>query len=316
MGSEAWLVVKCKKRSRHVIISWMVFLKNVLILLALSLTGPLSACSQTTQESGLASTPPASPTLTGTKTPTSLPTRTPLPQVDRAAVPTATNLPSPFPTPHRCSPLAGYLLAELPGIVSNPYNPPEPPSDDPHHGVDLAELLPGSQVAVPGMAVQAAFDGRVAGVINDRFPYGYAVIVETPLESLGSIWPSHLVLPTPLPSPLTSPVLTCPAVEAPYERAEPRSLYILYAHLQSAPPVQPGQALACGDMLGALGDSGNALAPHLHFETRLGPGGAHFASLANYDNSATQQEMGLYCLWRVSGIFQLLDPLALLGLQP
>jgi hypothetical protein len=54
----------------------------------------------------------------------------------------------------------------------------------------------------------------------------------------------------------------------------------------------------------------------LHVETRIGPAGARFASLAHYDNRATPEEMGLYCLWRISGLFQLVDPLAVLALQP
>ena len=164
--------------------------------------------------------------------------------------------------------------------------------------------------------MQAALGGQVAGVIADRFPYGNAVMVETRLQDLPPGWVEALALPTALPQALSNPALTCPAATTPYIQEEPRSLYVLYAHLQDLPKVQPGQTLACGDELGAVGQSGNALNPHLHFEVRLGPAQARFGSLAHYDNSATPEEMGLYCLWRVSGIFQLLDPLALLALQP
>ena len=79
--------------------------------------------------------------------------------------------------------------------------------------------------------------------------------------------------------------------------------------------MQTGQEVACGQPLGAVGSSGNALNPHLHFEVRVGPSGAPLYSMAHYDASATPQEMAMYCLWRVSGWFQLFDPLKLL-LQP
>jgi hypothetical protein len=46
---------------------------------------------------------------------------------------------------------------------------------------------------------------------------------------------------------------------------------------------------------------------------RLGPAGVRFSSLAHYDASATIEEMFNYCTWRVSGLFQLVDPMLLLG---
>jgi murein DD-endopeptidase MepM/ murein hydrolase activator NlpD len=63
-----------------------------------------------------------------------------------------------------------------------------------------------------------------------------------------------------------------------------------------------------------VGTSGNSVNPHLHLETRLGPAGFTFASLAHYDTSATQDEMRQYCLWRLSGAFQPFDPMLLLGI--
>ncbi|RPI22437.1 MAG: hypothetical protein EHM70_23795 [Chloroflexota bacterium] len=79
------------------------------------------------------------------------------------------------------------------------------------------------------------------------------------------------------------------------------------------PALETGDEVACGQPLGAVGGSGNALNPHLHLETRLGPGGALIGSLAHYDSSASLLEMNRYCTWRVSGLFQILDPRRLLG---
>ena len=93
-----------------------------------------------------------------------------------------------------------------------------------------------------------------------------------------------------------------------------RSLYILYAHLENEIELQPGDWVTCGQAIGTVGSSGNALNPHLHFETRVGPAAMRFSSMAHYDNSATLEEMSSYCLWRISGLFQMIDPLQVIGL--
>jgi murein DD-endopeptidase MepM/ murein hydrolase activator NlpD len=166
------------------------------------------------------------------------------------------------------------------------------------------------------MPVQAVLSGVAASVITDRFPYGNAVLIETPLDHLPEAWLQTLNLPQPLPQSLVNPALTCPTIADPFPPSTQRSLYLLYAHLQTLPLVEPEQSVTCAQPLGAVGDSGNALNPHLHLEVRVGPSGARFASLAHYDNRASPDEMGAYCLWRVSGVFQLVDPLLLLALEP
>jgi murein DD-endopeptidase MepM/ murein hydrolase activator NlpD len=265
--------------------------------------------------------PRATP-LEPTRLPASTPTVAPPTGTPTRAAPTATLLasstPSPTPGVQVCSPLEGIPLANLPELVSNPYAPPLPGSDDPHHGVDLALLDPATRLALAGHPVQAALPGIVAGTIRERFPYGNAVLVETPLEELPAAWLDVLLLPTPAPVQLNHPVLTCPTPSAPLHlEVEARSLYLLYAHLLEPPEVISGEALACGAPLGAVGLSGNTLNPHLHLEVRVGPSGLRFESLAHYTASASPQEMGDYCLWRVSGAFQPIDPLAvLLGLEP
>ncbi len=219
--------------------------------------------------------------------------------------------------PHLCSPLQDVPLSQLAGLVSNPYHPPPPGSDDPHAGVDLAMRLPGSHVAVAGQPVQAALGGQVILRTQDRFPFGNAVIIETPLNAAPEDGWFGAQLPTPAPTPLTHSALTCPAVpdSLGFDPAN-RSLYTLYAHFKEPSPLAQGQAVTCGQVIGTVGDSGNALNPHLHFEMRVGPAGLRLDSMAHYDASATIPEMSSYCLWSVSGWFQLVDPLRVLSLAP
>jgi murein DD-endopeptidase MepM/ murein hydrolase activator NlpD len=230
--------------------------------------------------------------------------------------PTAQPSPTPPTAPQIASPLAGYDLEALPAQISNVYHPPAPGSDDPHQGVDFADFDAGDRIARTGMPVQAAIGGQVAAVIQDRFPYGNAVMVESPLDEFSSQWAESLNLPEPLLELRSGGALTCPETPA-LPQTERRSLYILYAHLLEAPEMQPGETIASGQALGKVGESGNALSPHLHFEVRVGPSGMVWSSMAHYDVSASIAEMGAYCLWRVSGAFQTIDPLCLLGLcQP
>ena len=272
----------------------------------------LAACG------GASSPTPISPSATPpppTATPTLQATVLPSPS-SLSPTPPLSLSPTPTPTPEAqvCSPLQGVALSDLPGMVVNPFAPPSRPgSDDPHHGTDLAQVGAGN-IALAGLPVQAVLAGQVAAVIVDRFPYGNAVIIETPLERLPGRWWEVLVLPTPAPTLAFIPALTCPTPEHPLVWDEnARSLYLLYAHMQSPPSPQPDEAVACGQTLGAIGDSGNALNPHLHLEVRLGPSGVRIPSLAHYDPSATVDEMAYYCAWRVSGLFQLLDPMDILG---
>lgn len=208
--------------------------------------------------------------------------------------------------------MQGVSLADLPGRITNPYHPPAPGSDDPHHGVDLGDFLPGSRVAISGLTVQATISGRVAAVLQNRFPYGYAVMVETPLEGL----PAGLdiaAIPTPAPTLALNTPLTCPdAPSLTVADPQKRSLYVLYAHMKEPPLVNVEDEIACGQAIGVIGDSGNALNPHLHFEARVAPAGLRPGSLAHYDASATAEEMNRYCLWRISGFFQLMDPMIIL----
>jgi murein DD-endopeptidase MepM/ murein hydrolase activator NlpD len=183
--------------------------------------------------------------------------------------------------------------------------------------VDLADLLTGSAVARAGRGVQAALAGRVASVIRNRFPYGNAILIETPLDGLPGAWLEVLQVPTPEPTLPARSALTCPTPQVPAAwNLVQRSLYLLYAHMQQTPSLDPGEMVSCGEKLGAIGSTGNALNPHLHLEARLGPAGADFTSMAHYDASASPAEMRAYCDWRVSSLFQLIDPMRVFKVLP
>jgi murein DD-endopeptidase MepM/ murein hydrolase activator NlpD len=273
----------------------------------------LSSCSPApaaVQENSATALPLSAP-LTATAIPIETVRPSPTPSSTSTQIPpTATITPALLV----CSPLDGYSLDQMAGLVSNPFHPPPPGSDDPHQAVDLADRQPGSQVALAGRVVQAVLEGSVAAVIQDRFPYGNALLVETPLEGLPIDLPAALGLTEPAPTPIPNLALNCPEV-APKNWQSGQSLYLLYAHLQQAPDFRSGDPITCGQAIGFVGESGNALNPHLHLEVRLGPSGARFNSLAHYDNSATLEEMDNYCTWRVRGVFRLVDPMGLLGLS-
>ncbi len=257
---------------------------------------------------------PAAATMTPMISATKLPTATLLPAAtETQAAPTPTETVSPLAF---CSPLQGFARADLLARISNPFDPPAPGSDMPHQGVDIGDFDPASaaRVAVPGRTVQAALPGTVALVQPERFPYGAAVIIETPLEMLpAELQAQYRALEAWPPRP-PNDALTCPVPPEPFQwNNESQSLYILYAHLGSTADVNVGDEVTCGQALGTVGQSGNALAPHLHFEARVGPAGAQLDSLAHYDVSASAQEMAAYCEWRVGGAFKWVDPLQVLG---
>lgn len=220
---------------------------------------------------------------------------------------------TPAPPLRLCSPLQDIDLADLASLVSNPYFPPPSGSDNPHQGVDLAVRMPGSDMAVAGHPVQAALAGRIVMAQADRFPYGNALMIETALDpQAAALWPTDTI-PPPAATLAPATGLTCPPISLPPLDFNKRSLYVLYAHLLTPPQGPAGQQVDCGQSIGQIGSSGNALNPHLHFEARVGPAGMQFPSMAHYDNSVTSEEMGNYCLWRISGLFQLVDPMAVLG---
>jgi murein DD-endopeptidase MepM/ murein hydrolase activator NlpD len=222
------------------------------------------------------------PPLTPTATPTAAPTEIP-------AIP-----PSEFILPPLlCSPLAVQPLEIIAEIITQPFLAPRQLDDgtykdDAHHGLDLGYYTRDGELFT-GTPVLSAANGRVAALILDRPPYGNAILVETPYGQI----PAHVVeSQSILPG---------------------HSLYILYAHLQNLPTFNLQQEVACGDPLAETGLSGFTGGPHLHFETRWGPAGQTFDSMAYYHVETTEEERANYVLWRMSGTFRLFDPMILLS---
>jgi murein DD-endopeptidase MepM/ murein hydrolase activator NlpD len=211
--------------------------------------------------------------------------------------------------PRVCATLADLTRSGLEEAITNPYFPPPFGSDDPHQGVDLAVFLPGTRIAISGAPVMAVLGGTASIVISGRFPYGNAVLVETPLTALTDAGWERPEIDLEIPVLTT---LTCPGETSVLFDSTVESLYLLYAHLEALPVVKAGESVACGSTLGTIGESGNALNPHLHLEVRLGPSSAVFPGMAHYDASATAAEMDGYCAWRVGGQFRPVDPVSIL----
>lgn len=189
-----------------------------------------------------------------------------------------------------CSPLADHSWLDLQEIVTNPFNPPPPGKDIGHHGVDFAYYRRGNRLSIQGVLVESVFLGNVAMVVKNRPPYGNTAIIETPRQYL-------------LDELVTQ-----------FKILENESLYLLYAHMQDTPEVSLNEVVACGQVLGKVGNTpeGWSSAPHLHIEARIGLAGITFSGMANYDNSASIDEIDNYNLWRTSGKFRMVDPMLIL----
>ncbi len=240
-------------------------------------------------------------------------------QFDLVATMTNTIPPQPTsaetPSPQLCALFAGEGLENLMERLTNPFFRPQPGSDNPHQGVDFSDLDPLNRIALSGKAVSAILPGRVAMVLADRFPYGNAVLIETDYQDLPAAW-QQKVPARVIEREIFHTNLTCPgAWEDAQANTQAGAFYILYAHFENEVPFQVEDRIQCGQEIGQIGMSGNALAPHVHVEMRWGPSGAVFADMAHYDSSASPLAMENYCRWRVSGWYQLLDPMGFLLIQ-
>lgn len=207
---------------------------------------------------------------------------------------TATSLASsePYPTPipesEICSPHVSARRSELSEIVSDGFHPPPPGQDGRHQGADFSYCRKFGRASIAGDGVQAILAGKVAALILDRFPYGNAIMIETP----------SLLVPAWLKDSLR------------LKRGE--SLYVLYAHLAEFYPTGIREAISRCQLIGTVGKSGNAGVAHLHLEIRIGEQSQIFPSMAYYVTTATQEERQTYLRWRTSGEFWVIDPMFVL----
>lgn len=283
--------------------------------------------THTTEPTGTA-TATNEPTSTLAPTDTSLPTSTAMVLISPTLNPTATSYPTLTPTPFgaatqsanvlpglMASPLQGVAPSDLFNVISQPFIMPPVGEDSGHHGVDFAYWNFKDVGAIEGTPILSVFPGKVSSAYTKiRNPYGYMVMVETPLSNL----PQEIIDAIKLPEASSTPAnpsnrLTCPTGFADWWDTSSKSLYVLYGHLGDVPTVKLGQTVKMGDMLGVVGNSGASSSPHLHFEMRIGPANATFASMGHYDTTTTDQERHNYCSWRISGQFELFDPMVLYG---
>jgi len=239
--------------------------------------------------------PTASPSPTQTTSPTSQPTQT---------------MPLPTSTIHAfqvCSPLEEETLDTLSSILVNPLVIPAFGRDDGHHGLDFSYFRRGSHESIGGIAVYAILSGTTALILPNEIPYGNTIVIETSLSELPESLQEKLQsLYQPVPEDIHYQG-ECPEISPPTLTGS-LSVYHLYAHLENSPSFQKGDLINCGVQLGTVGNSGRSSNHHLHLETRLGPSGADLGDMAFYETKYTEAQRANYCLWRMSGYFQLFDP--------
>jgi murein DD-endopeptidase MepM/ murein hydrolase activator NlpD len=185
--------------------------------------------------------------------------------------------------------LEDHALNKLSTYVSHPFATPATSNkEEGHHGIDFSYWhKDGNGAPILGVNIQSILPGRVAGIVKDRTPYGNMVLIETSYANMTKDLIDYLGI---------SPNF---------------SLYHLYAHMLNPPTWQIGDPVACGEVIGQVGNTGYSGNEHLHLETRLGPAGTIFPALVFYSTTATVEEMENYVLWRSSGIYQALDPMTL-----
>lgn len=217
-----------------------------------------------------------------------------VPSATASETPTTAPTPSetPWPTSGVCSPLQDHALTDLRKYMTQPFIAPQGENKETgHHGVDFAYYRrDGVGGHILGTPIQSVLNGFMAGLGYNPV-YGNYLIIETPSE-----W---------LPADL--------AALYPIEDGE--SLYLLYAHMQDLAPFEIHEPLDCGQVIGAVGGTGDPYFvsdPHLHFETRVGLADIFVEPMSFYDTQASEEEKAEYMKWRNGIVFRLFDPMILL----
>ncbi|MGI6740229.1 MAG: M23 family metallopeptidase [Brevefilum sp.] len=251
-----------------------------------------------------------SDSITPTFSPSPTQTPRPLPSATQPLATLTIHL-TPTNIPYQvCCPLEEETLTSLRLILANPLKIPPFGHDDGHHGLDFAYYRRGERESIQGIEVYAILPGEVVLTLEDQIPYGYAIMIETPLADLPEALQQELLaglLEVPQDVVYQG---QCPTAVPPLQ-TDVMSIYHIYAHLEVQPSLQPGESVSCGALLGTVGNTGYSSSPHLHLETRLGPSGAEFSTMAFYDTAYSEEQRITYCLWRMSGHYQLFDPFIL-----
>lgn len=209
------------------------------------------------------------------------------------------------------SPLGSFQNGDLQELISQDFLAPPPGEDTGHHGVDFAFWNRGNK-PILGEPILAVFPGKVTMADTDEVPpYGHVLIIETPLNDVPQALVQFIKIPAQPIGTMINNKLNCPDSSLDAWNSSDKSLYTLYAHMISSPLVSTGESVLMGQTIGYVGNSGYSSAPHLHLEMRIGPSGATFSNMGHYDPITTEEERHNYCNWRVSGVFQMFDPMDL-----
>lgn len=172
--------------------------------------------------------------------PTATPTPSPTPTSTATATPSPSPTPTVTPTPQPPIPTDHLWLRSPIGPGGNanvdrfyPYGSTGGGTLRIHHGVEFQNPLGVPVVAAAeGTVIVAGTDEEIVYGARPGF-YGNLVIIQLDQDYRG------------------------------------RPVFVLYAHLSSF-SVEAGQRVAAGDSIGAVGMTGGAFGPHLHFEIRVG----------------------------------------------
>lgn len=259
----------------------------------------LSACRPTAAAStSIAATETPQPIATSAPTATASPTATEVP-------PTATPTSEPFTV---CSPLEEETFDSLSLILVQGITLPAHFGQDfGHPGLDFAYFQREDRSSIQGIEIYAILSGKVALTLADNYPYGYTIMIETPLTDLpgdlqASLMENYVDVPDEVVYQYNCPDVPTPTLTGEY------SVYHLYAHMEATPVFEMGDPVNCGQLLGTVGSTGWSSNPHLHLETRIGPSGLDIDTMAHYEATATEEQINNYCLWRSSGYYQGVDP--------